>query len=123
VRSVVVAARELTGARYAALGVLDPERPELERFINVIGAELRHPSAELRVDVASAASPITRRSPSSIARSPARITLWSSARTAVICLAPLSIGCRPGVSRARSGGTEVPPLPLRLVQPGNPMCS
>ena len=34
-RSVVEAARELTGARYAALGVLDPERRELERFINV----------------------------------------------------------------------------------------
>jgi signal transduction histidine kinase len=34
-RSVVDAARELTGARYAALGVLDPERRELERFINV----------------------------------------------------------------------------------------
>lgn len=33
--SVVEAARELTGARYAALGVLDPERRELERFINV----------------------------------------------------------------------------------------
>ncbi len=34
-KSVVDAARELTGARYAALGVLDPERRELERFINV----------------------------------------------------------------------------------------
>src|SRR4029077_3963585 len=34
-RSVAEAARELTGARYAALGVLDPERRELERFINV----------------------------------------------------------------------------------------
>jgi signal transduction histidine kinase len=33
--SVVDAARELTGARYAALGVLDRERRELERFINV----------------------------------------------------------------------------------------
>ncbi|HEX8050867.1 MAG TPA: GAF domain-containing protein, partial [Solirubrobacterales bacterium] len=33
--SVVEAARELTGARYAALGVLDPERRELERFINI----------------------------------------------------------------------------------------
>jgi two-component system, NarL family, sensor histidine kinase DevS len=33
--SVVAAARELTGARYAALGVLDRERRELERFINV----------------------------------------------------------------------------------------
>lgn len=32
-RSVVEAARELTGARYAALGVLDGERRELERFI------------------------------------------------------------------------------------------
>jgi signal transduction histidine kinase len=34
-RSVAEAAREVTGARYAALGVLDPERRELERFINV----------------------------------------------------------------------------------------
>ncbi|HEX6457263.1 MAG TPA: GAF domain-containing sensor histidine kinase [Solirubrobacterales bacterium] len=33
--SVVEAARELTGARYAALGVLDRDRRELERFINV----------------------------------------------------------------------------------------
>lgn len=32
-RSVVAAARELTGAEYAALGVLDRERRELERFI------------------------------------------------------------------------------------------
>jgi signal transduction histidine kinase len=32
-RSVVEAARELTGAKYAALGVLDSERRELERFI------------------------------------------------------------------------------------------
>jgi signal transduction histidine kinase len=34
-RTVVEAARELTGARYAALGVLDRERRELERFIHV----------------------------------------------------------------------------------------
>jgi signal transduction histidine kinase len=34
-RSVAEAARELTGARYAALGVLDPAHAELERFINV----------------------------------------------------------------------------------------
>lgn len=34
-RSVAEAAREVTGAKYAALGVLDPERRELERFINV----------------------------------------------------------------------------------------
>jgi signal transduction histidine kinase len=34
-RSVAEAARELTGARYAALGVLDPDRSELERFIHV----------------------------------------------------------------------------------------
>jgi two-component system, NarL family, sensor histidine kinase DevS len=41
-KSVAEAARELTGARYAALGVLDPERRELERFINVgIDAETR----------------------------------------------------------------------------------
>jgi two-component system, NarL family, sensor histidine kinase DevS len=32
-RAVVEAARELTSARYAALGVLDPDRKELERFI------------------------------------------------------------------------------------------
>jgi signal transduction histidine kinase len=32
-RSVVEAGRELTGARYAALGVLDDKRRELERFI------------------------------------------------------------------------------------------
>jgi signal transduction histidine kinase len=32
-RSVVEAARELTGAEYAALGVLDEDRRELERFI------------------------------------------------------------------------------------------
>lgn len=32
-RSVVEAARELTSAEYAALGVLDPDREELERFI------------------------------------------------------------------------------------------
>ena len=41
-KSVAEAARELTGARYAALGVLDRERRELERFINVgIDAETR----------------------------------------------------------------------------------
>jgi signal transduction histidine kinase len=34
-QSVAAAARELTGARYAALGVLDRERRELERFIHV----------------------------------------------------------------------------------------
>lgn len=33
-RSVVEAACELTGARYGALGVLDPDREELERFIH-----------------------------------------------------------------------------------------
>jgi signal transduction histidine kinase len=32
-RSVVEAARDLTGAKYAALGVLDPDGRELERFI------------------------------------------------------------------------------------------
>ncbi len=32
-RSVVEASRELTSARYAALGVLDPDHTELERFI------------------------------------------------------------------------------------------
>ena len=32
---VIEAARDLTGARYAALGVLDPSRSELERFITV----------------------------------------------------------------------------------------
>jgi signal transduction histidine kinase len=32
-RHVLEAARELTGARYAALGVLDPEKSKLERFL------------------------------------------------------------------------------------------
>ncbi|HXS47963.1 MAG TPA: hypothetical protein VN756_10935, partial [Solirubrobacterales bacterium] len=32
-RSVVEAAREITSAEYAALGVLDSDRTELERFI------------------------------------------------------------------------------------------
>ena len=32
---VLQSARELTGARYAALGVLDASRTELERFITV----------------------------------------------------------------------------------------
>jgi signal transduction histidine kinase len=34
-RRVLDAARELTGAEYAAIGVLDPDRRELERFITV----------------------------------------------------------------------------------------
>ncbi len=41
-RKVLAVARELTGARYAALGVLDEERHELERFITAgIDAEGR----------------------------------------------------------------------------------
>ena len=32
-RRVLEAGRELTGARYAAVGILDPERRELERFL------------------------------------------------------------------------------------------
>jgi signal transduction histidine kinase len=32
---VLAAARELTGARYAALGILDPDRERLERFITL----------------------------------------------------------------------------------------
>ncbi len=41
--SVVEAARDLTGARYAALGVLDEDRRELERFIYLgIDDETRH---------------------------------------------------------------------------------
>lgn len=42
-RQVVEAARELTGAEYAALGVLDPQRRELERFIYLgIDERTRH---------------------------------------------------------------------------------
>ncbi|MHB1570720.1 MAG: ATPase, partial [Solirubrobacteraceae bacterium] len=33
--TVLESARELTGARYAALGVLDSSRTELERFITL----------------------------------------------------------------------------------------
>ncbi|HSS04957.1 MAG TPA: GAF domain-containing sensor histidine kinase [Solirubrobacterales bacterium] len=41
-REVVEVARELTGARYAALGILDEERRELERFVYVgIDEEIR----------------------------------------------------------------------------------
>ncbi len=41
-RKVLEAARELTGARYAALGVLDERKRELDRFVTVgIDAELR----------------------------------------------------------------------------------
>src|SRR5689334_15808277 len=66
--SVLAAARELTGARYAALGVLDPSRSRLERFITagvdeptraaigplptgrgVLGEVIRHP-APLRLE-------------------------------------------------------------------------
>jgi signal transduction histidine kinase len=40
---VIEAARDLTGARYAALGVLDAEKTELERFVYVgIGEQERH---------------------------------------------------------------------------------
>jgi signal transduction histidine kinase len=47
-KSVAEAARELTGARYAALGVLDRERRELERFINVgIDEEARRDIGDL----------------------------------------------------------------------------
>ena len=33
---VLEAAREVTGARYAALGVLDEQRRELERFLTAV---------------------------------------------------------------------------------------
>jgi signal transduction histidine kinase len=68
--SVVEAARELTGAAYAALGVLDEDRRELERFIylgideearrdigplprgrGVLGELIRHPQALRLTDV------------------------------------------------------------------------
>jgi signal transduction histidine kinase len=42
-RTVLDAARDLTGARYAAIGVLDEEKNELERFVFVgIDEETRH---------------------------------------------------------------------------------
>jgi len=45
---VLDAAREFTGARYAALGVLDSRRRELERFLTVgIDAETRRELGEL----------------------------------------------------------------------------
>ncbi len=69
-RSVVEAARELTGAGYAALGVLDQDRRELERFIflgideearrdigplprgrGVLGELIRHPRSLRLADV------------------------------------------------------------------------
>ena len=49
-------ARELTGARYAALGVLDERREELERFITRgIDAEARARSATCRAGAACSA--------------------------------------------------------------------
>lgn len=69
-RSVVEAARDLTGAEYAAIGVLDPDRRELERFIylgiddetrreigplprgrGVLGELIRHPQPLRLADV------------------------------------------------------------------------
>lgn len=45
---VLDVARELTGARYAALGVLDEQRRELERFVTVgIDEETRREIGEL----------------------------------------------------------------------------
>jgi hypothetical protein len=45
---ILEAARELTGARYAALGVLNEQRTELERFINVgIDAKTRRTIGDL----------------------------------------------------------------------------
>ena len=35
IESALTAARELTGARYAALGVLDSRRAEVERFLTL----------------------------------------------------------------------------------------
>ena len=46
--SLVEVARDLTGARYAALGILDEGRHELERFITVgIDDEVRAAIGEL----------------------------------------------------------------------------
>ena len=45
-RRLLEPAREITGARYAALGVLNEERTELERFLTSgIGEEARERSA------------------------------------------------------------------------------
>jgi signal transduction histidine kinase len=71
-RQVLEAARDLTGARYAALGVLDHQRQELERFITlgvddetrakigplprgrgVLGELIRHPEPLRLVDVST----------------------------------------------------------------------
>ena len=47
-RRVLEAGRELTGARYAAVGILDPERRELERFLTTgIDEETRRAIGEL----------------------------------------------------------------------------
>ncbi len=47
-RRVLEAGRELTGARYAAVGILDPERRELERFLTAgIDESTRHAIGDL----------------------------------------------------------------------------
>ena len=54
---VLATACELTGARYAALGVLDEDRQELERFIaRGIDDETRDEIGDLPVVEASSAS-------------------------------------------------------------------
>ena len=51
---VIEAARELTGARYAALGVLDERRERLERFLTSgIDEDTRARSATCRAGAAS----------------------------------------------------------------------
>ena len=54
---VIDAARELTGARYAALGVLDGRRERLERFLTTgIDDDTRACSASRRAATACSAS-------------------------------------------------------------------
>ena len=79
---VLEAARELTGARYAALGVLDEDRRELERFITRgIDDEARRAIGDLPrgrgvlgvlIDAPAAAAAARRRRPSALLRLPAR---------------------------------------------------
>ena len=80
---LIEVAAELTGARYAALGVIDPSGSQLERFItHGIDAETRaaigdppaRPRDPRRADPRREAAAATRRSPTTRARSASRRT-------------------------------------------------
>jgi hypothetical protein len=97
----------ITGARFAAIGVLDPERIELERFITYGAGEATRRSPGARPGSVPGASPrghgahgLHQLSPR---RRPPRTIAWSSAITILIRSGPVRSG-------AGSGESLTPPL-------------